>query len=359
MRILLLGDFSSLHLNLKEGLCELGHEVVLVSSGDGFKKIPADIDFSSSLPGYFGKVKSKILNPLLSLNQLKGFDIVQLMNPFLFYHFFPSNYFFNKIIKNNGKFFMLAAGSDAFYWKYGRPLLDYGPFDDFLKYDKCRTNYYMETKKALRFNYEMVTKSCGIIPVMYEYEVSYRSVEKVLPTIPLPINLNKVKFTRNVVGEKLVVFHGLSRYGFKGTRHVEKAFKYLNEKYPNKLDLIIKGNMPLVNYLKLMSKTNIVIDQLNSYSSGVNGIYALAMGKVVLGGAEPESLASLGVKSSPIINLKPCSKSIIEAIESLLYQKDKIESIGLSSREFAERVHGHISIAEKYIKAWKSQKRGL
>jgi hypothetical protein len=42
MRILLLGEYSRLHNSLKEGLTELGHEVILVSNGDGFKGYPAD-----------------------------------------------------------------------------------------------------------------------------------------------------------------------------------------------------------------------------------------------------------------------------------------------------------------------------
>ena len=39
MKILLFGDYSSVHLNLKEGLEKLGHFVLLVGTGDGFKEI--------------------------------------------------------------------------------------------------------------------------------------------------------------------------------------------------------------------------------------------------------------------------------------------------------------------------------
>ena len=45
MKILLLGDYSAVHKNLKEGLCSLGHEVDFASNGDGWKKIPRDIAF--------------------------------------------------------------------------------------------------------------------------------------------------------------------------------------------------------------------------------------------------------------------------------------------------------------------------
>src|SRR5690554_919343 len=43
MKILLVGEYSRLHNSLKEGLQALGHEVILASTGDHFKKFPSDI----------------------------------------------------------------------------------------------------------------------------------------------------------------------------------------------------------------------------------------------------------------------------------------------------------------------------
>ena len=50
MRILLLGEYSRLHNSLKEGLVQLGHEVIIVGDGDDFKDYPVDfsIDFVGS-----------------------------------------------------------------------------------------------------------------------------------------------------------------------------------------------------------------------------------------------------------------------------------------------------------------------
>lgn len=352
MKILLLGEFSALHKNLKEGLVELGHDVTIAASGDGFKRIPADISFASNMPGILGKLQRWLL-PLTSLSAMKDFDVVQLINPFSFYYiFFPTRFFYQRIMKKNKKFFMLAAGDDAFFWKHGRVRLAYGPFDDFLKYDHQEESFYMDTEEAYRFNSEMVAKVRGVIPIMYEYEVSYLTEDKRLNTIPIPINLDKINYSENIVENKLIVFHGLSRYGFKGTRHVEEAFDYLSKKYPNDLELIIEGKMPLNEYLELMNRTNVVIDQLYSHSLGVNGVYALAMGKVVMGGAEPESLKSLSVNESPVINLKPNAQSIIDQVERLLNNKSAIREIGIKSRLFAEQVHSHVKVAQQYVNTW-------
>ncbi len=353
MKILLLGEFSALHKNLKEGLNELGYEVDIASGGDGWKRIDRDINLDLN-GNYLIRSLKLFLNRNRILSLVKEYDVVQLINPFLFYSILlPNKSFFNKLIKNSKKIYLLGAGDDAFFWKNSRPNLIYSPCDDFLKYDYVYSKkYYMETKRAFKINKFIADNCDGIIPIMYEYELGYKEHYKLLNTIPIPINVNKIEYVKNIVNDKLVVFHGLNRYGFKGTRHVEEAFKILSKKYSNKLELIIDGHMPLDKYLDVMRKTNIVIDQTNSYSLGVNGIYALAMGKVVLGGAEPESLKSLGVENSPVINIKPNAKSIVDEIEKLIDKKDSIETIGNESRKFAETVHNHIDIAKKYLELW-------
>ena len=89
MKVLLLGEFSALHKNLKEGLVELGHETVVAAYGDGYKKVPVDISFDSNWSTFLGSIDRRV-KPFLKLPLLKGFDIVQLVNPFIFpKSFFP------------------------------------------------------------------------------------------------------------------------------------------------------------------------------------------------------------------------------------------------------------------------------
>ena len=354
MKILLLGEFSALHKNLKEGLVELGHEVIVAAGGDGFKKIPTDIsfDFTSPFPGPLKKIHQRY-QLYSTVSQLKGFDVVQMVNPFIFPRkYFPIESLIKSLVKNNSRFFLSGAGCDAYFWRYGRKQLKYGPFEETLKYDQKKADSRLESDASFKFNEWLVNQVKGVIPIMYEYEVSYSSCPQRLNTIPIPMNLNKIEYKENTLGKKLVIFHGLNRYGFKGTRHVEEAFEYLRKKYPNDLELVIEGNLPLNEYLELMQRTNVIVDQMHSHSLGVNGVYALAMGKVVIGGAEPESLASLGVRSSPVINIQPSAASLIEQIEKLLEKRNSIPQLGYESRLFAEKVHSHTKVAEQYINTW-------
>ena len=105
MNILLLGEFSGVHAGLKEGLSALGHEITLASTSDGYKKIRgADISFDPKLSGIAGKIENR-LRPLAALPRLRGFDVVQLINPFVFdYPGFPKE-FFIKRSKNSRSYF--------------------------------------------------------------------------------------------------------------------------------------------------------------------------------------------------------------------------------------------------------------
>ena len=230
MKILLLGEFSGFHTGLKEGLNSLGHEVTLASSSDGYKNIRgADISFDPKLPGIAGKVENR-LRPLAALPSLKGFDVVQLINPFVFDYFgFPKEFFIKKIKNNNKKFFLSACGTDAFYFQIARMKLRYGPFQDILDFDLNSITCRFQEKEALVFNRWVAELADGIIPIMYDYECGYADLPNLKPTVPLPINLQKYEYSENRIHEKLMIFHGLSRYGFKGTRHVEEAFDVLEK----------------------------------------------------------------------------------------------------------------------------------
>ena len=354
MKILLLGEFSGLHKNLKEGLSYHGCNAEIASTGDGWKAIKPDIDLPVCTHNIFSRLILRI-KLYYKLSKLRGYDVVQIVSPFIFpYRFFPYKRLLKKIKKNNGRLFLVAAGSDSYFWRFGKKKLRYGPFDDFLRYDLKAVRYKRESERAFSFNKFVADNVDGIIPIMFEYQISYVSHPRLLDVIPIPINIDKIKYRPNVPGEKIIIFHGLSRYGFKGTRHVEEAFRYLKDKYSDKVECIIDGKMSLPSYLKLMESTNIVVDQTNMYSSGVNGIYALAMGKLVLGGAEKESLASLGVDESPIINILPSAQDIITKIEYLLQRKNDFEELGKASRKFAMRVHEYRDVSKKYIETWSS-----
>lgn len=356
MRILLVGEFSGFHSTLKSGLTSLGNDVTLASTGDAWKKFDRDI---SILPDFENKNFEKIFRyflPCINLKQLLGYDIVQFVNPAILSVINPFNAMMGRrIAKHSGKTFLSACGDDAFYLA-GLKNLRYNPLEDAKAIDYRGHKMPVEYSWAQAWNRELAGMVNGIIPVMFDYAQAYRGHPdlNVRRTIPLPVNLEQLKYVGCNANKsaKIRVFHGLNREGFKGTRYVREAFAILKKRYSDCAEFIIGGHIPYNSYINYLSGFDIVVDQVNSYSCGLNGIIAMALGKVVVGGAEPESIIELGVPQSPVINITPNVADIVEKISTLIDARLKLESIGYESRIFAENHHDHIKISKKYLSEW-------
>ncbi|HAS6416308.1 TPA: glycosyltransferase [Vibrio vulnificus] len=358
MKILLLGEFSALHKNLKEGLVELGHDVTIASSGDGWKNISGDINFSSHKKGLLGKVE-KILKLIQVVPRLKNYDVVQFIAPVLFPRVLGLNWIITRfIIKYNRRIYLVGAGAtdqitgiaDFCEKHYKYPQL-------YKEIKKSNPIMWSQTTAGRKYNAWFFSQINGYIPIMYEYAQGYRMFNntKLCRTVPIPMNIDKIKYKENIVGDKVVIFHGLNREGVKGTHIIREAMNKIQHDYPNDVECIIDGNMPLDEYLRFLERVNIVIDQAFSVSSGVNGVYNLAMGKVVLGGGEPEFLKEFKLENSPIIPIKPTCDSIYNQLKFLIENKSKITNIGKISREFTEKHHCYKFVAQQYIDIWKSK----
>lgn len=353
MRILLLGEFSGLHKNLQIGLRAAGHSVDLASSGDGAKAIFGDITTPRPMSfSMWHRFKYRI-SYLEFIKNLKGYDIVQLVSPnVLLPTFFPYKKAYNYLRINNDKIFMLATGSDAFYWQKSRQKLRYGPFEDNLKYDLNKTRSFFETPASLRHNRYIAERVNGIIPTVYDYSVGYEEFEKTSEVIPLPIDVNSIEYFANEVSDHVQVFHGITRYGFKGTRHIEQAFRRLATSQKTNVKLNISKFMPLNEYLKTIRGAHIILDQVNSYSYGMNALYSMAMGKVTFSGCEPECLKALNIKRSPVVNMLPDAEDIVQKILYFLSDPNKITEVSEASRQYVEKNHCCHVIAQKYLEIW-------
>lgn len=349
---MLFGEYSGLHNNLKKGLCKLGHDVTLASGGDGWKKLDTDIFLGAEGRSLVSKIKRR-LKLFHFLFFLRDYDVVQIINANLLSEkFFPNKLILSRLKRNNKKVFLLAAGDDAYFWKYGKRLLKYGPFLDTLKYDLNSDKSPLESKKFLKLNHYIAEHVDGVIPIMHEYKVSYGRCSKLRPLIPIPIDVEAIAYQEAERNDGITVFHGLNRAGTKGTHHVRKAFSVLEKKYPN-VTFTIKGNMAYTEYLEVMKKTHIIVDQTNSHSLGVNGLLGMAMGKVVLGGAEPESFELYNVSEMPVINILPNSEDIVKKISSLLDRGfNEIVEMGKASSEFVRCYHDFEAIAQNYVSEW-------
>lgn len=352
MRILLLGELSGFHANLKTGLVNLGHEVTIAGYTEGWKKMSVDFDLDSNYPRLFGKIH-RLFKPLVNPLIFKNNDIVQFVSPLLFQPLF--NEFLNKhIISNNTKTFLAGVSSSDPYYHIGLNTFDYTPFDE---YDKSKKERYFPSfsKIDLKTHSGLLKTIDGYIPSCYDYYAGYKLMkyEKLREIIPYPIVLEEFEFIDfPSTNKKIKLFHGISRSNFKGSKYIIQAMETLVQKYPMDVEIEIVDRLPYAEYIKKMNNSHVVIDQCRSYSYAINALISMAKGKITLSGAEPIAMKSMGFEDVPVINIRPNSNQIYDELISLLEIKDRLHEISNASRLFVKKNHDANIIAMRYVNEW-------
>ena len=114
-------------------------------------------------------------------------------------------------------------------------------------------------------------------------------------------------------------------------------------------------NVPFAKYVQLLASSDVLLDQLYSYTPAMNALQAMAQGLVVVGGGEPENYEILGESElRPIINVLPSQESVYEQLEWLVLNKGKISTLSLQSRKYIEKHHEYIKVAQRYLEFWTS-----
>ena len=378
MKILLVGEYSRLHNSLKEGLQQLGHQVTLVSTGDDFKKFPSDVLLTRKYDdGILKKIKVLLVKLLRwditshsiknqffkQQGKFKDFDIVQLINESPF-GILPKHEkeIISFLKNNNNKLFLLSCGTDHTSVKYAfEKKFRYSIFTPFFK-GKISEKEFFPALKYLKPDYKelhnfVFEKVDGIIASDLDYDIPLRGTEKYFGLIPNPVNIEELQYQSPSIKGKIVVFHGINRANYfkKGNDYFEKALKEIKRRFPEKVEIIQVENVPYSEYIEKYNSADILLDQVFAYDQGYNALEAMAKGKVVFTGAETEFLEHYNLKQDELcINALPNVESIVEKLSWLIENPLKIEGISKNARLFIEREHHFMSIAERYLKAWKS-----
>lgn len=375
MKILLVGEYSRLHNSLKEGLQALGHEVTLVSTGDGFKKYPADMLLTPTHTTGWAKKWKVLFYKLFGFNlssisvmrqfflqqeRLKGFDVVQFINESPL-GMMPKHEkeIISFLKKHNKKLFLLSCGTDYISVKDSleerprysilSPLLDgkaskesYAPV---LKYMRP------EFKELHHFMYAHIE---GVIASDLDYHLPLVGHQKYLGLIPNPINLSTLEYHLPDLSEKIVIFHGINRpnYYRKGSDYFETALEKIEQNYPDRVEIITVESLPYAEYIQKYNQAHIVLDQVLAYDQGYNALEAMAKGKVVFTGAEEEFVSHYQLQQPVAINALPDSDAIFNELEQLILHPERIVDISKNARKFIEEVHDYQKVATQYLDCW-------
>lgn len=379
MRVLLIGEYSSLHNSLKDGLVKNGHEVLLVGSGDGFKNYPVDIDISpktkkNSFIFFIVKVIYKLFKIDIAkievaykfakiLPQLKDFDVVQLINENSIKTSLKAEINFLKKLKNqNKKLLLLSCGTDYVSVKYAfEKKLRYSILTPLHENPKLKKQYIHILQKISKISYKrhlfLYQNINGVIASDLDYDIPLQNNPKYLGLIPNPINLDKLKPVPTKIEGEIIIFHGINSLTStrKGNMYFEKALDIIKKKYPNQVTIITTKDVPYKTYIKLYNNCHILMDQVNAYDQGYNALEAMAKGKVVFTGAEQEWLDYYNLKEDTVaINALPDVDYLVKKIEWLINNPEQIETISKNARAFIEKHHDYKLVAAKYLKTWEA-----
>ena len=359
MRILLLGDYSGYCTNLKKGLENLGHDVTLASTSDGWKKIEGSnyVLYKTGSKNLISAFYNLILYPILHIRDLYDYDIVQIVCPVL-YPLSINGYMTRSIIEHSKKSFISVAGNCySVYKSWADGSLGYYTYDD---NPEAYQRFTGNSSKAIKFREQeeyLYKNTNGIISIQYEYAVGVRDRSNFLGTIQLPMDCSSIPYTPNIVNGKIRIAHGIIKEKFKGTSYIIEAMNIIKEKYPDDVELMIDGKMPLNDYLKWLSSANILIDQCKEHAYGLNAMYAMAMGKIVLGGATEKSLKEHNLDTCPVFHIEPNVAQIVSQLETVIARKHDFEQMGFECRKFVEEFHDCTKVARRYVEFWEKAKK--
>ena len=361
MKILLIGEYSNVHATLAEGLRELGHSVTVISNGDFWKNYPRDIDVTRK-PGMLGGI-SLMARLYTLLPKMRGYDIVQLINPIFFELKAERLFWFYRYLRRHNKRVYLGAFGMDWYWvhtcTYQKPLR----YSDFNFGDKVRTDaeavVYQQSwlgtaKEQLN---QMIARDCdGIIAGLYEYWACYHPVFPDKTTfIPFPIRMPEKYSTERAQKSKVVLFIGINkeRSAYKGTDIMYQAAKDIQQKYAQRTKLVVAESVPFAQYQQMMESSDAILDQLYAYTPSMNPLLAMSKGIICIGGGEPENYEIINeTQLRPIINVEPTYDSVYHELEQLVLNPDRIPQLKRQSVDYVAKHHDYLKVARQYLDFW-------
>lgn len=360
MKILFFGDYSNLHACVAAELRKRGHEVCVISDGGRYMDTSRDITLERH-PGRLGAIKYLYKVSQL-VPSLKGFDVVQLINPhFLSLKPGKIKYFYDILRRNNRSVFLTLAGNDYYFVKacMDSELFRFSEFkvgNELTEYEKTTKHGEKwigeENRLYAEYLYGNIDGAMSILP---EYDMAARPLlgDKVAFT-NIPIDFGMLPYNEPDFDGKLKIFIGM-RKGMevqKGTAFLLDCTTRLQKRYPELCEVEVARNLPLREYLQRMGQSHIVLDQLYSYSPGTNGFQAMALGQISGTGAQQEYYDYINWEGEkPLLDLSPM-KDPYGQLEEMIQNREGLAERSRAARRMVEMNNDVTLVADKFEKHW-------
>ena len=209
-----------------------------------------------------------------------------------------------------------------------------------------------------RLNKHIARQCDGIVAGLYEYWVCYHPLFPTKTTfIPYPMEIPPASIHPHQAGEKIRVFIGINktRSEYKGTDIMLSAAQEVAGRHPEEVELVVAESLPFKEYQEQLNGSDVMLDQLYSYTPSMNSLLAMSKGIICIGGGEPENYDILSEQElRPILNVEPSRESVVSVLENLVRHPDSINKLKAESVEYIRRHHEYVDVARRYAKFYTS-----
>ena len=360
MKILLIGEYSNMHATLAESLRRLGQQVEVMSDGDGWRNYRRDIDItrrdsSSKIDGI-----RLICKLFWLLPRLHGFDVVQVINP----KFLPlkarySRWLLRYLRRANRSISLGCYGMDSIVLRrQNEGCLEYS--DTFCFGRKVNEANWMNLSgswlddEETKTTEEAAQSADCLMACLYEYYINYNlpQYRAKLHYIAQPIVIDHTAKPKQITFPvKVLVGIQKKRIVEKGIDQMLPLLERLATAHPDKIQLTKVENVPFDQYCHLLAETDVLADQLYSYTPAMNALEAMKHGTVVISGGEEDYYRFIGEdRLRPVINLRPFDDDAnYLMLERTLLDIDKMRSLSAESIAFVKKYHDSTIVAQQYI----------
>lgn len=364
MKILFIGDYSNLHATLAGEFRRRGHHVTVVSDGCGHMDVKSDI-FLERDRGLFNGVRY-LYRLFQILPRLRGYDVVQMINP----HFFSLKpgklrYFLKELKQHNGKVFLSLAGNDGLFVKrcVEGNLFRFSEFrvgnerTEFACRNGAHERGYM-TGMVQTYTDDFYNQIDGGMAVLPEYYMAARDVlgDRLCFT-NLPIDLDELRVSEMPSGDKVRILVGMRSLSVlsKGTARLLELAQRVEKRLPERVEVVNVRDLPWSEYKEVLRGCHINLDQLYSYSPAMNALSSMALGRVAGSGAEPEYYDMIGEKElRPVLRVSPLVDDLEEQLCALAIDCDRLNEMGHQSRRLVEKHNSVALVADRYMAHWEN-----
>ena len=354
MRILLIGEASGVHRNLKKGLREHGVKVLHIVQSAGSIWKSYDQALAPDWTGTMGGIARNVA-PFVKIAGLPRFDVANFINTITAVHGLWTRYWDIPLIRRKVRVMSYyALGCDEIGLIRHNPGLPYRPCET------CLASGEVLGRDCAELLNPRFEQSQELARRYFDFGsasmVEYGHTEELFPgrfrRIPFPVDTEAIAFHPARNRPKPVIVHTPTRRGFKGTDIVLKAMNLLAARRSDFEFRIVEG-LSYADYLAAMCDADVVIDQVFSQSSGINGLEMMAAGKVMLTGSTPLGRAYFPFgDESPAIDAPPDAARLAETLSAVLDRKAEFPAIADASRAYVLKHHDPAQVAGQFLAGW-------